>query len=64
MCKRVKVTPISIELEGLTTSTMFLAWSALCWKDVAKGMVDMELSNMQEVDPFSSFLKVILVGFF
>jgi hypothetical protein len=64
VCKCVKVTPISIEPEGLTTSTMFLAWSAMCWKDVAKGMVDMELNNMQEVDLFSSFLKAILVGFF
>jgi hypothetical protein len=36
----------------------------MCWKDTNKGMVDMDLSNMQVVDPFSSFLKVILVGFF
>lgn len=35
----------------------------MCWKDDTKGMVDMELNNMQEIDPFSSFLKVILIGF-
>jgi hypothetical protein len=42
---------------------MFLARSEMCWKDDTKGMVDMELNNMQEIDPFSSFLKVILIGF-